>query len=99
MPVDTNEDEEQKTQNLKTLGFDENSTPSEEDIKKAYKKLSLKLHPDKNQGKSQQDLDAQKEQFTKVKEACDHLITPFQESALEQAKKQEAEVKRQRDEE
>jgi DnaJ-class molecular chaperone len=49
-----------------TLGVSENA--SEEEIKKAYRKLSLKFHPDKNVGKPDTG-----DQFRKINEAFDTL--------------------------
>ncbi|PIE50808.1 MAG: molecular chaperone DnaJ [Flavobacteriales bacterium] len=49
------------------LGVEENA--SEEEIKKAYRKLSLKYHPDKNSGD-----DFFAERFREVKEAYETLI-------------------------
>jgi len=46
----------------KTLGVDKNA--SEADIKKAYRKLALKYHPDRNQGDK-----AAEEKFKKISEA------------------------------
>ena len=49
-----------------TLGVQENS--SQDDIKKAYRKLAFKYHPDKNGGN--------KEKFQKVSEAYESLEDP-----------------------
>ena len=51
------------------LGVSENAT--EEDIKKAYRKLSLKYHPDKNEGD-----DFFAERFREVQEAYETLSDP-----------------------
>jgi curved DNA-binding protein len=53
----------------KTLGVDKNTTP--EDIKKAYRKLALKYHPDRNKG----DKEAE-EKFKEINEAYAVLSDP-----------------------
>lgn len=52
-------------QALRTLNVDSNSSQTE--IKAAYRKLALELHPDKNKGKTKD------EEFKKVTEAYNHL--------------------------
>lgn len=52
-------------QALKTLNVD--SSSSQDEIKTAYRKLALELHPDKNQNKSEG------EEFKKITEAYNHL--------------------------
>lgn len=51
------------------LGIDKNA--SEDDIKKAYRKLAMKHHPDRNQGDKLSE-----EKFKEVKEAYERLIEP-----------------------
>ena len=55
-----------RKKHLQTLGLDINS--SEEQIKKAYRKLSLKYHPDKNPGNSDAN-----DKFSKINEAFSYL--------------------------
>ena len=55
-----------RQKHLDVLNLTKNAT--ENDIKKAYRKLSLKYHPDKNQN----NLDAS-EKFTKINEAFSYL--------------------------
>eukprot|EP00808_Paulinella_micropora_P006358 g42938.t1 len=54
-------------------------TATEAQIKKAYKKLALKYHPDKNNGS-----DAAKEQFVKVSEAYEVLSNPEKKKIYDQ---------------
>ena len=52
---------------------------SERDIKKAYKRLAMKYHPDRNQGD-----DSAAEQFKEVKEAYEILLDPQKKAAYDQ---------------
>lgn len=54
---------------LKILGFPANATPTQEEIKKTYRKLALQYHPDKNPGNAKS-----REQFEKIKNAYELLI-------------------------
>ena len=51
----------------KTLGIDEKA--SQDEIKKAFRKLSLKLHPDKQNGKSDKEKKEAEAKFKEVNEA------------------------------
>ena len=55
----------------KILGVDRNA--SEQDIKKAYRKMSLKYHPDRQVGKSESEKKAAEEKFKEAAEAYDTL--------------------------
>ncbi len=58
------------------LGVKPESTT--DDIKKAYKRKALELHPDRNFGKPAEELKQQAEEFIKVKQAYDVLSDPIQ---------------------
>ena len=51
-----------------TLGLEEDESPKQEDVKKAYKKLALQYHPDKNKAKGAE------EKFKKIAEAYGRLM-------------------------
>src|SRR5215831_3990156 len=61
------------------LGVAKNAT--EEDIKKAYRKLAMKHHPDRNQGDGAK---AAEEKFKEVKEAYEMLSDPQKRAAYDQ---------------
>jgi molecular chaperone DnaJ len=61
------------------LGVAKNS--SDEDIKKAYRKLAMKLHPDRNQGSASS---ASEEKFKECKEAYEMLSDPQKRAAYDQ---------------
>ena len=54
------------------LGIDQGA--SDTDINKAYRKLALKLHPDKQHGKSDAERDVVAKRFHNVKEAKSFLL-------------------------
>jgi len=61
------------------LGVAKNA--SDDDIKKAYRKLAMKYHPDRNQG---DDAKKAEEQFKEVKEAYEMLSDPKKKAAYDQ---------------
>ena len=61
------------------LGVPKNAT--EEDIKKAYRKLAMKHHPDRNQG---DDAKKSEEKFKEAKEAYEMLSEPAKRAAYDQ---------------
>ncbi len=61
------------------LGVPKNAT--EEDIKKAYRKLAMKFHPDRNQGA---DAKKQEEKFKEAKEAYEMLSDAQKRAAYDQ---------------
>ena len=50
----------------------------DDEIKKAYRKLAMKYHPDRNQGEAAK---AAEEKFKEVKEAYEMLSTPEKKAA------------------
>jgi molecular chaperone DnaJ len=62
-----------------TLGVAKNA--SDEDIKKAYRKLAMKHHPDRNQG---DDAKRAEEKFKEAKEAYEMLSEPAKRAAYDQ---------------
>src|SRR6185295_7899108 len=61
------------------LGVTKNA--SDEDIKKAYRKLAMKLHPDRNQG---DDAKKSEDKFKEAKEAYEMLSDPQKRAAYDQ---------------
>ncbi|RYF34751.1 MAG: molecular chaperone DnaJ, partial [Comamonadaceae bacterium] len=61
------------------LGVPKNA--SDEEIKKAYRKLAMKFHPDRNQGDSAKDAEAK---FKEAKEAYEMLSEPEKRTAYDQ---------------
>src|SRR3954462_10908654 len=62
-----------------TLGVAKNA--SDEDIKKAYRKLAMKHHPDRNQG---DDAKKSEDKFKEAKEAYEMLTDPQKRAAYDQ---------------
>jgi DnaJ-class molecular chaperone len=57
-----------REQSLKELGFSQDETPSEQEIKKVYRKLALKFHPDKNKEQGAE------EKFKQIAAAYEFLL-------------------------
>ena len=56
------------------LGVSKNATPDE--LKKAYRKLAIKYHPDRQQGKTDAEKKEAEEKFKEAAEAYDVLSHP-----------------------
>ena len=54
---------------------------NEDEIKKAYRKLAMKFHPDRNQGEKAKEAE---EKFKEVKEAYEMLSDPKKKAAYDQ---------------
>jgi molecular chaperone DnaJ len=67
------------TDPYKALGVDKKA--SEDDIKKAYRKLAMKHHPDRNQG---DDAKKSEDKFKEAKEAYEMLSDPQKRAAYDQ---------------
>ena len=67
---------QQKRDYYEVLGL--TKTDSEDDIKKAYRKIAIKYHPDRNPG----DKEAE-EKFKEAAEAYNVLHDPLEDTALE----------------
>lgn len=61
----------EKRDYYEVLGIDRNS--SDDDIKKAYRKKAIALHPDKQQGKTDEEKKIAEEEFKEVAEAYEVL--------------------------
>jgi DnaJ-class molecular chaperone len=64
------------------LGLANNA--SEEDIKKAYRRLAMKYHPDRNYGKSEAEIRQMEEAFKETKEAYEILSDAQRRTAYDQ---------------
>lgn len=64
------------TEYYDVLQIDNPKLATTDTIKKQYKKLSLTLHPDKLAQRGEEVTIEQKQQFLKIKEACDVLSDP-----------------------
>jgi len=58
-----------KNQYLKTLGLDPNKSYSFKEIKRAYRKQSIKWHPDKHQTKGEEVVKEMNKKFKVINEA------------------------------
>ena len=63
---------QQTQQDLKVLGLESMENPKKKDVKKAYKALAMKHHPDKNNG-------AGEEMFKTIQEAYERLLKTLSE--------------------
>jgi curved DNA-binding protein CbpA len=61
---------------FKILGLERNKKPTENEIKKAYKKLAIKYHPDKQTNKSEEEKKQAEEQFKKISQAYEVCLNP-----------------------
>lgn len=66
------------------LGFKKSDNPSADDLKKAYRKLAIKYHPDRQQDKSEAEKKEAEERFKEAAEAYDVLSTPEKKARYDQ---------------
>ena len=72
----------QKRDYYEVLGVDKNATA--DDLKKAYRKLAIQYHPDKQQGKSEEEKKAAEEKFKEAAEAYNVLSDPDKRARYDQ---------------
>ena len=70
----------QKRDYYEVLGVEKNATA--DDLKKAYRKLAIQYHPDKQQGKSDAEKKAAEEKFKEAAEAYNVLSDPDKRAAM-----------------
>ena len=68
-----NSDDYIKSRYLEILGLDPNKTHNYADIKKAYRRQSMKFHPDRHQTKGKEKVKEMNERFKGIKRAFDWL--------------------------
>jgi len=83
------------------LGVEYGSKASEPEIKKAYKKAAMRLHPDKQGGKTDEEKAKAEEDFKQVGEALEILSDPYQRQLWDEGHdlesiKQKVEMRKQR---
>ena len=71
--VERKESKKKDKASLIELGFDPKVKVNWGEIKKAYRNLSLKYHPDKHVGSSEESLAAMNDKFNAVSDAYRHL--------------------------
>ena len=72
----------QKRDYYEVLGVDKKA--SEDEIKKAYRKIAIKYHPDRQQGKSEAEQKEAEEKFKEAAEAYDVLHDPKKRESYDQ---------------
>ena len=72
----------QKRDYYEVLGVEKNATA--DDLKKAYRKLAIQYHPDKQQGKSDAEKKAAEEKFKEAAEAYNVLSDPDKRARYDQ---------------
>ena len=72
----------QKRDYYEVLGVEKNATA--DDLKKAYRKLAIQYHPDKQQGKSEAEKKAAEEKFKEAAEAYNVLSDPDKRARYDQ---------------
>ena len=72
----------QKRDYYEVLGVDKNATA--DDLKKAYRKLAVQYHPDKQQGKSDAEKKEAEEKFKEAAEAYNVLSDPEKRARYDQ---------------
>jgi len=83
------------------LGVEYKSKASEKEIQKAYKKCALRLHPDKQGGKTEEEKEKAVEEFKRCGDALEVLTDPYMKQLWDEGHdlesiKQKAEMRKQR---
>lgn len=73
--------QQERRQYLQEMGFSANSNPTDSEIKKAYRALALKYHPDKTADLPEQERTQAMEKFKAVADAFRALMNPDRQPA------------------
>ena len=93
-PVDNSEEENKEKEPHEILGVDKDASLT--DIKKAYRKLSLQYHPDKQHGKSEEQKKEAETKMREINEAYEKLTGSRCEG---QSKEELEEIEREKEQE